>query len=467
MKSALPVVVAVLMPCALWANAGGYHYGGVESSGSVGGFEPKHLQAVRILDEQLTVDLREDGAEVKVRYIMRNETDRKVKVRFGFPIEESVGRQLITHPPTIEPVPDIPKSAAGYRAAARGRPLKAKFVAEKRGATVASDPDFRLMAGRFGTGKSSVFGGDWSFQGIVGWMVSEVAFGPGEEMPLAITFSQPFVAEYWGAGDTYRAAKIFSYRLSTAAAWAGTIARGRIELRPKNIDPAEVKVLKPAGRFERVGANLVWSFENLEPTLADDLVVEAVPDGTTEISAWFDEKSGRVVERETGLRAEVEQRGGRWFAWHRGFRASASSERAPYVAANVGNDDDDGKFKVWAEGAPGVGTGESLELRPNVARPLTAIVISPGYAESDALFSANARPKTVRVELNGEHSFAAQIPDSRTKCRLAITGYKKPVKSVKLVFEDVWKGSQHEDLCVSDVQLEVGLPSEPKLYGPE
>lgn len=434
------------MPCALWANAGGYHYGGVESSGSVGGFEPKHLQAVRILDEQLTVDLREDGADVKVRYIMRNETDRKVKVRFGFPIEESVGRTLISYPGEVEPVPDIPKSAAGYRAAARGRPLKAKFVAEDR-ASVAADGQFQSMAGRY----------DKIFEGIAGWMVSELAFGPGEEVPLAISFSQPFVAEYWGAGDTYRAAKIFSYRLSTAAAWAGTIARGRIELRPINIDPAEVKVLKPAGRFERVRDNLVWSFEDLEPTLADDLVVEAVPEGTTEISASFDEKSGRVVDRDTGLSAEVEQRGGRWFAWHRGYRASASSEQAPYLGTL------DGKDGVWAEGAPGPGVGEWLELRVNIPRPLTAIVINPGYAKNAALFAANARPKTVRVQLNGEHSFTAQIPDSRTKHRLAVTGYKKPVKSVKLVFEEVWKGSQHEDLCVSDVQLEVALPGEPKL----
>ena len=47
---------------------------------------------IRILDEKLTVSLGPNDADVEVRYLMRNETRQKVKVRFGFPVEESFDR---------------------------------------------------------------------------------------------------------------------------------------------------------------------------------------------------------------------------------------------------------------------------------------------------------------------------------------------------------------------------------------
>jgi hypothetical protein len=34
---------------------------------------------------------------------------------------------------------------------------------------------------------------------------------------------------------------------------------------------------------------------------------------------------------------------------------------------------------------------------------------------------------------------------------------------VKLIFEDVWPGTEFEDLCVSGIQLEVRLDKKPKL----
>src|SRR6478609_2910759 len=78
---------AVLAPSA-FANGGGYFRGGVERAGDVAGFEPKETEKIRILDEKLTVALGSKAADVEVRYLMRNETDKKVTVRFGFPVEE-------------------------------------------------------------------------------------------------------------------------------------------------------------------------------------------------------------------------------------------------------------------------------------------------------------------------------------------------------------------------------------------
>ena len=41
--------------------------------------------------------------------------------------------------------------------------------------------------------------------------------------------------------------------------------------------------------------------------------------------------------------------------------------------------------------------------------------------------------------------------------------YAKPVKSVKLTIEDVWKGTKHEDLCISGISLHVRLDKKPEI----
>ena len=433
MSRLLPSLAALLLlPVNLWANAGGIFQGGVESSGTVSAFEPGQTQAVRILDEQLTVELEEKEAEVQVRYIMRNITDKRVKVRFGFPIEESFDR--FTHETAARAL-ETPKSAAGYRAALGKKPLKAKFVAEN----------------------SAMSAVDKRYQGIAGWMVSEVAFDPGKDTELTIRFRQPFSEDVSGiSDDTQWAAKIFRYRLSTGAAWSGPIARGRIELRPKGIDPSELKILKPSKRFRKEGGSWVWEFTDLEPTLADDLEVEAVP-ARASYPRWADEKNTDVP------RVDWNQRGQRWTMGHSNYRVTASSELPTYKTSNVADRD---TKTAWAEGSQGSGAGEWLELRPEAPKPLSAIFIVPGYAESDALFSANARPKTVRIELNGEHQFTGQIPDRNfgfQGYRIPVSGYAEPVKSMRLTFEDVWPGKTSDDLCVTDVWLEAVVTGKPKI----
>jgi len=438
-KSTLPILVAVFLPCLLWANAGGYFRGGVESSGTLGGFEPSQLQAVQILDENLTVDFDENGAEVDVRYVMRNETDRRVKVRFGFPIEESFDNDLGFGGGLKKPNPEIPRSASGYRVTAGRKALKANFTAEN--AARAAD--------------------DRRFQGIAGWMVSEIVFEPREEIPLAVRFYQPFSKEVSGiSNDDNISAKIFRYRLSTGGAWAGPIARGRIELRPKGVDPSDVKVLKPSNRFNREGSNWVWTFEGLEPALADDLDVQVVP-AQGVFGRRVDQRTGR--DDDHGAWVKWKERGGRWTMEHSSYRAIASSEKSSYSAGEIGDYD---ARTAWSEDVPGAGVGEWLELRPEVPKPLAAITIRPGFAASEKLFAANARPKTVSVELNGEHKFTASIPDRNEDCRIPVSGYGKPVKTVRLVFEDVWRGKKYDDLCVADVKLEAVVDKKPKIGDP-
>ena len=92
-----------------WGNGGGYARGGA-TGGDVQGFEPVATEYIRILDEQLTANLGPTEADVTVRYLMRNETNKRVKVKFGFPVDESadddfMGDQGTKQPPLKEPNP--------------------------------------------------------------------------------------------------------------------------------------------------------------------------------------------------------------------------------------------------------------------------------------------------------------------------------------------------------------------------
>ena len=413
----------------VWGNGGGYARGGAVG-GDVLGFEPVATEHIRILDEQLTANLNPNEAAVTVNYLMRNETNQRVKVKFGFPVEESLDDDFMGPNGKPQPVLKEPKYCQGYELTAAGKAVKAKWQAEPKP-----------------TGNAPA---DARFKGLGGWYVSELTFAAGEEKPVMIRFRSGYPQSGFHVSDqgTMSSAN-FTYRLSTAACWAGTIGSGRIELIPAaGVDPSEVKVLKPVNRFRKEGNAWVWKFEDLEPTLADDLTVEVVP----------------AVESMHGGGRLNHGRNNQWYYLSTAYTVKASSVHAPeesftYEPENV-KDTYDGS--CWVEGASGPGTGEWLELRPKEPKQLSGLEIAPGFHKSAELFKANARPKRIKVTLNGEHSFVADVPDLMDTYRIPVRGYGQPVKVIKLVFEDVWPGARFEDLCVTWIGLEVKLPKKPK-----
>lgn len=425
MKATVILVLAALSVPA-HANGGGYFRGGVSQTGDITGFEPKSTEHIRILDEKLTVDLGSAEAAVDIRYRMRNESGRKVKVRFGFPVEESFDVENLGVPAarTAEKTDQL-RYCRDYAITAGGAPIKASWKVEKNSDKVPH------------------------FKGIAGWLVSEITFEAGAELPVQIRFRSGYSREVWSVSESgHHSNSLFRYRLSTAACWAGTIGTGRIELRPSGIAPEDLRVLKPVNRFKKEGNSWVWEFQDLEPTLADDLEIEAQPKG-----------SFRAGEGEH----HYVERGGRWSLVHTNYQVKASSTLPPEGGLDYSAEQVKSHGGSWSEGAAGPGIGEWLELQPQVAKPLVAIEIEPGYNKTDELFRANARPKKVRIELNGEHRLTADIPDSKEPCRVAVSGYGKPVRTIRLTFEEVWPGTQHEDLCISRIMLHARLDKEPEI----
>ena len=426
----------------VFANGGGYFRGGVESSGDVGAFEPEGTENIRILDEKLVIELGPEKAEVEVRYIMRNLTEKTVKVRFGFPVEESLDNNHMEG----EWV-DRSKSADGsaglkycsdYLVKAGGEALPFKWQGEVK---PASDERFKMLSG---------------------WLVSELKFKPGEEKVVRITYGSGYSQEVWSVSeDGFKGASMFRYRLSTGAVWGGTIGAGEVTVKTSGVPGEGPRVIKPVGRFAKEGEDWVWRFKDLEPTMADDIEIEVVPEERSFYRS-FNPGAYPGEDEPWALYSEVS---GKWKMEHAAYDVKASSTlgSSGEISYDAENLNTDWREKAWSEGAEGHGVGEWLEFVPKVAKPVDALIIMPGYQKTDELFAANSRPKRLKIELNGEHVFHADLTDSRSRQSIPIKGYTNPVKKFRITFEEVYPGSKYEDLCVTYVGLEAKLDEKPEI----
>src|SRR5438105_12422975 len=72
--------------------------------------------------------------------------------------------------------------------------------------------------------------------------------------------------------DSHISDATFAYSLSPATTWNGPIGKGKIEINILHPESEDVSIEKPKGRFTKITAtHYQWNFENLKPTLADDI----------------------------------------------------------------------------------------------------------------------------------------------------------------------------------------------------
>lgn len=424
----IAVVLAAIngLPPLAFPNGGGYVSGGVAATGAVKGFEPEQTEKVRIKDENLTVRLGRKEAVVEVRYVLKNTSAEPANVKFGFPIEETPNSDL----------DEGGEAPAGSRAEKQKSPL---FLG-----------DYRVTVN--GAPVKSVYKNeppreeDERFEGLAGWLVSEVKFRPGEERTMTISYRAKYPVDYYSVSDDETmSAKVFTYRLSTGAAWEGPIERGRVVVEAEDNTLSEVRMEKPANKFRKDGNRWIWDFENLEPTLADDIKVVVEPGYRT---------YGDFIDRE-----------GKWSVRHSNYSVKASSTLAPqgehrYDASNLHLQEWE---SVWAEGAKGDGKGEWLEITPEVPSPLRGIWIYPGFASDDGKFKANGRPRKVEVVLNDSYKFEAELDDEASYQPIRIPDYDKKVEKVKITVKSVYPGSKFDDLCITKIGLETALAKKPKV----
>jgi hypothetical protein len=442
----LPVLAALLLPVAVLANGGGYQYGN-SKLGSLELFQPKNAEQVEMQTELLEIELGVERARVAVEYTLHN-SGKAVTVEAGFPITADNARM------TESGALNTPSQALqNFSAAADGEPVKWELKWDLPRKKKGNDPEVALpMDGAR----------------VSGWHVFKLPFKSGQSRTFRVTYDTPYAGATASVSeDSHDSVESVSYLFSTAAVWKGPIKSGKVVVRAAHVDADKVKFNLPK-RFTRKGDVWTWEFKDFEPTLADDLKIAVHPAS----QSW-----GRTLPDGSkdgeGDPAYVDyvKESGRWEMQHRLYKATASSRLPPqgektYEAKNVRDYGD----RVWAEGAPDDGVGESLTLTLDQPRKVSRIGVRNGYVRRDGsteeLYSANNRVAEFAVSINGGKPFTAPLPDELLKRRLffiPLPTDTPPVKTIQLTIQKVYRGTKYRDTCVSAIRLVTPLEKAPKI----
>jgi hypothetical protein len=458
------VSLSLVASSSLLGNGGAWQTG-VPATGNAAATDQKKTTNVTIEEETLTIDLHQEFAAVEVRYRMKN-TGAQVDQDFFFPVE----RWSESEDEAGNTLTDL----EGYAISADGAELKFETV-DAKGAKPKAEKDAHGW-------------GDFK-PGVRLWKKSNIPFAQGQTREILIRYRSPYAANQSSVSDDSHSEELyFRYSLSPAATWKGPIGKGKITINYLHPRPEEISITKPKDRFKKVSdTQFAWEFQNLKPTLADDMKIVVHPPRDTyiaggEYATSYDDlkfRSEYVVERKN------------YFVQHSDYDAVASSTRNPEPAPSPSptptaspnespaTEETDRSYDVnhikgftwgnpWAEGVEGDGVGESITLTVHHPLPLDAIMVMPGFRSEDkTLWGKNGRVAEFEITLNHEHTFTATIPDEQFAdlYPIPVRGYMKPVNTVKLVIKKVHAGTDNHDTCIAQVQLRGKLSQKPKIQG--
>lgn len=134
------------------------------------------------------------------------------------------------------------------------------------------------------------------------------------------------------------------------------------------------------------------------------------------------------------------------------IRVTATSELAPQAAFAYGPEQllDGDPRTAWAEGADGLGIGESVLFEFSRTEQLERIELVNGYSRTATSFSDNARVRLLTVVTDmGEHVVSLEdAPRAQT-----LVGPFGETSSVRLIIESAYAGAAHEDTLLADVDF--------------
>src|SRR6266404_3140314 len=398
--------------CALFANGGAWQTG-VPGTGSASASNKGRQTNVTIEDETLKIDLHPGYAAVDVRYRIHN-TGPKVQQDFFFPVE----RWEKNPDADIEPTQS---HIEHYKISVDGKDLKSTNVAgakqqsserkEKTGkgneeSSEAKEEDSEAkQEGSDAEGEDSetTSGPFWRQESstIKSWKKSVIPFERNQTREVAIRYRAKYAENDESVSDDLHISDAtFAYSLSPAASWKGTIGKGKVEINILHPEPEDVSIEKPKERFKKISdTHYEWDFENLKPSLADDIRIVA--------HSKYDSYPTGYSEEELNSRASYVIRGYQYFLDHRNYDATASSTLAPqgkhhYEVVNIKDDPTRDIQSPWAEGVEGDGVGESITLGVKRPLPLYGILIRPGYWDygDDKVWKKNNRVAALEITLN-------------------------------------------------------------------
>ncbi len=428
----------------LLANGGAWQTG-VPGTGSASATNQNRKTDVTIEDETLKIDLHPDYAAVEVRYRMHN-TGPKVQQDFFFPVERW-GKN---------PDADTDTKSADirqYEITVDGKKLPSTNVSGPKEEAKETTP------GQFWEQNVST---------IKSWKKSAIPFERNQTREITIHYNAPYAENDESVSDdAHISDATFAYSLSPAATWKGPIGKGKIEINIVHPEPEDVSIEKPKERFQKINdTHYEWTFENLEPTLADDIRITA--------HSKYDRYPTGYSEEDRSHHGSYILREHQYFLDHTDYDATASSTLAAqgkhnYDVVNIMGDPTREVQSPWAEGVEGDGIGESITLNVKRPLPLYGILIQPGYYDYDDKepWLKNNRVAALEITLNDEHTFTESIPDEHFErpYLIRVRDYTKPVNKIKLVIKGVYRGTQFRDTCISLVELRAPLTKKPEVQG--
>jgi len=458
----------------LFGNGGAWQTG-IIGTGNVKSSNKDRHTDVTIENENVKIDLHREQAAVEVRYRMHN-TGPKVQQEFFFPVERWGKNDSADA--------DIKETKLeNYRITVDGKELKATDVVgptEQRNIETrleSTEPEEESSETKEGTGETSQKSGETEEQSgettsgeiwqekvsiIKSWKKSVIPFERNQTREVAIHYDARYAENNESVSDDlHNSDATFAYSLSPAATWKGSIGKGKIEINVLHPEPEDVSIEKPKERFKKTSdTHYEWTFDNLKPTLADDIRVIA--------HSKNDEYPTGYSEEDRERNASYVIRNKQYFIDYADYDAVASSTLAPqgenhYEVANIKGI----SGLPWAEGAKDDGIGESITLTMKRPLPLYGIVMRPGYWEfnNDNLWKKNNRVGALEITLNDEQTFTETIPDEifQNPYLIRLRDYNKPVNKIKMVIKGVHRGTQFRDTCISLVKLRAPLSKKPKI----
>lgn len=102
----------------------------------------------------------------------------------------------------------------------------------------------------------------------------------------------------------------------------------------------------------------------------------------------------------------------------------------------------------WSEGVDGVGIGESITFSSNTTQYISGMSIKNGLCKTEGLFKKNGRVAKMRFEFSNGEVIYKYLSDVRSLQNLSF-GKTIPTTYVKMTIEEVYRGTQYEDTCIT------------------
>jgi len=446
---------------------GGAWQAGIPATGNASASKNDQHTDITIENELLKIDLHPEYADVTVRYRMHN-TGPKVQQDFFFPVERWGRIQTADEDRESD---DINR----YQINVDGKELKSTNVAgpteertvETREATSEAKEESSETEAPVGETTS---GDIWQEKVsiIKSWKKSVIPFERNQTRDVTIHYKAGYAENDESVSDDLHIGDAtFAYSLSPAATWKGPIGKGKIEINILHPEPEDVSIQKPKDRFKKISdTRYEWDFENLKPTMADDIRIVA--------HSKYDSYTTGFSEEDATKRTSYVLKEHQYFLDHTDYDATASSTLAAqgkhnYDVVNIKDDPTREVQSPWVEGVEGDGIGESITLNVKRPLPLYGILIQPGYYDygNKEPWLKNNRVAALEVTLNDERTFTETIPDEifQRPYLIRVRDYTKPVTKIKMVIKGVHRGTQFRDTCISLVKLRAPLGKKPEVHG--